>query len=189
LPEKRELNRLPARSATSLPAFALGLLVVLPLHAAAGELAEVHLRAPLDEPRGYCIDMVGHKTRGRTDRPLHAHTCYSYQGEIAVDQGTLRALAEQGQFRFPYFDVCMTALRARAGEPLTLAKCEKAPDQAFELKASGEISPAADAGLCVTVAAGSGAEGGGGQPVHLRRALSLEPCSDVAAARQRWQLR
>ena len=165
------------------------LLIALPLPVAAQDLLEVNLIALLDEPRGYCVDMIGYKERARTDRALHAHTCYSYRGSIAVDQGIDRKLVREGRIRFPYFEVCMMIGQARAGEPLVLDKCTDSPSQRFRFTAAGEIQPDADLGLCVTIADGSGAEGGGGQPVHLLRPLSLEPCSKKAASRQRWQLR
>jgi len=171
------------------PLAILLLFIALALPVAAQDLVEINLLALLDEPRGYCIDMVGYKERARTDRPLHAHTCYSYQGSIAVDQGIDRQLASRGIFRFPHFDVCMMIAQARAGEPVALGKCGDISGQRFRFTAAGEIQPSADQGICVTVADGSGREGGGGQPVHLIRSISLEACSENAAARQRWQLR
>ena len=49
-------------------------------------LAEVQLVSKLDDLRGYCIDIRGHKERAKVQRGLQAHTCYSYQGQIGVDQ-------------------------------------------------------------------------------------------------------
>ena len=51
-----------------------------------GEQVEIYLIDPLDEDRGYCIDIKGHKSKAKIQRGLQAHTCYSYQGKIAVDQ-------------------------------------------------------------------------------------------------------
>ena len=50
-------------------------------------LAEIFLLNNLDENRGYCLDIKGYKTNADPTRGLQAHTCYSYQGSIAVDQG------------------------------------------------------------------------------------------------------
>ena len=52
----------------------------------AAELVEIHLIDLLDEDRGYCLDIKGFKSKAKIDRGLQAHTCYSYQGNIAVDQ-------------------------------------------------------------------------------------------------------
>ena len=51
------------------------------------DLLEVKLLNNLDDKRGFCIDIKGHKFRAKISRGVQAHTCYSYQGEIAVDQG------------------------------------------------------------------------------------------------------
>ena len=44
------------------------------------ETVEVYLLNTLNDSRGYCIDMMGYKTNGDINRPLQAHSCYSYQG-------------------------------------------------------------------------------------------------------------
>jgi hypothetical protein len=165
------------------------LLIALAPHAAGQDLAEVNLLDALDEPRGYCIDMIGYKERARTYRELQAHTCYSYQGAVAVDQGVDGKLAQTGRLRFPHFDVCMTVGHAREAELVVLAKCGDAVGQQFRLTGEKRIVPVAREDLCVTVADGEGAPGGGAEPVHLRRALRLERCSDAAVTRQRWQMR
>jgi hypothetical protein len=46
------------------------LLITLAPHAAGQDLAEVNLLDALDEPRGYCIDMIGYKEGARTNREL-----------------------------------------------------------------------------------------------------------------------
>jgi hypothetical protein len=165
------------------------LLLAFSISAGARELAEVNLVAALDEPRGYCIDMIGYKERARTDRPLQAHTCYGYQGSIATDQGVDPELARRGRFRFPHFGVCMLVRRARAHQPIELGECSDDSGQRFRFGAHGEIVPEADTTLCITVADERGVPGGGGQPVHLRRAIRLEHCGEQAAQRQRWRLR
>ena len=48
---------------------------------------EIYLLSDLDEPRGFCLDIRGYKSSANIDRGLQAHTCYSYQGSVAVDQG------------------------------------------------------------------------------------------------------
>ena len=51
------------------------------------DLVEIKLIDNLDDKRGFCIDIKGYKSRANIERGLQAHTCYSYQGEIAIDQG------------------------------------------------------------------------------------------------------
>ena len=51
------------------------------------KLVEIKLINNIDDKRGFCVDIKGHKNRAKIERGLQAHTCYSYQGDIAVDQG------------------------------------------------------------------------------------------------------
>ena len=99
----------------------LAVLIGAPLAAPvqAGETVEVLLVDRLDEPRGFCLDIRGHKQRARVDRGLQAHSCYSYQGQIGVDQGFDSDAIKAGRFHMPGFDVCMTAA-ARDGRPAGL---------------------------------------------------------------------
>ena len=52
-----------------------------------GEIVEIYSLNQMDDDRGFCIDIRGHKSKAKVSRGLQAHTCYSYQGEVAVDQG------------------------------------------------------------------------------------------------------
>ena len=61
-------------------------------------LAEIQLMNKLDDQRGYCIDIRGHKERAKVQRGLQAHTCYSYQGRIGVDQAFYTSLLAIGKF-------------------------------------------------------------------------------------------
>ena len=62
------------------------------------ELVEVYLINQIDDHRGYCLDIKGYKSRANINRGMHAHTCYSYQGDIAVDQGFDRRKIMKNQF-------------------------------------------------------------------------------------------
>lgn len=164
-----------------------GALLSGPAHA--GAVVEVVLVDRLDDPRGYCLDILGYKQRAKVERGLQGHSCYSYQGEVGVDQGFDREAVEAGRFHMPGFDVCMAADAVQPGARLGLAKCGAAPEQSFSLTAQGEIVSKSAPSLCVTVAGGEGAPGGGGRPVHLKRRLTLEPCDQGRSRYQRWRLR
>ena len=154
----------------------------------ADSLAEIRSGAVLDEPRGYCVDMIGSQARASADRPLQAHTCYAYQGRIAVDQGVSLEDAARAVLRFPHFGVCLDGASARAGGPATLTACsaESAAVVAFD---GPRITPAGQSGLCLTIAGGAARSGNGGMPTHLIRALTWETCGDEFAERQSWALR
>ena len=168
----------------------LAVLIGAPLtgSAQAGETVEVLLVDRLDDQRGFCLDIRGYKHRARVDRGLQAHSCYSYQGQIGVDQGFDSDGIKAGRFHMPGFDVCMTAA-AETGARLGLAKCDGSSGQGFSMTANGEIVAKAAPKLCVTVAGGDSREGGGGRPVHLIRGLTLEACDEGRAKYQRWRVR
>ena len=169
----------------------MALLIGAPLagSAHAGETVEVLLVERLDDPRGFCLDIRGYKQRAKVASGLQAHSCYSYQGQLAVDQGFDSDDIKAGRFRMPGFDVCMTAQGAEAGARLGLAKCDGSPQQGFSLTAKGESVAKSAPKLCVTVAGGESRQGGGGQPVHLIRRLTLEACEEGRAKYQRWRVR
>ena len=66
---------------------------------------EVYLLSDLDEPRGLCLDIRGYKSSANIDRGLQAHTCYSYQGSVAVDQGFDAKKLKDNTFYIPEFIV------------------------------------------------------------------------------------
>jgi hypothetical protein len=71
------------------------------------EIVEIYSLDLMDDQRGFCIDIRGHKSKAQIDSGLQAYTCYSYQGSIAVDQGFDSLKMDKGQFYLPAFDVCM----------------------------------------------------------------------------------
>ena len=62
------------------------------------ELIELQLIDKLDETRSYFIDIKGHRESAKVHLGLQAHTCYSYQGQLGVDQAFDKRLVQQGKF-------------------------------------------------------------------------------------------
>lgn len=154
-----------------------------------GEIVEIYSLNQMDENRGFCIDIRGHKSKARINRGLQAHTCYSYQGEVAVDQGFDSSKLMKNQFYLPAFNVCMEAASVIPSASLQLSKCRDGQLQRFEWDKEGKIHPMDYENLCLTVTQGESRKGGGGSPVHLIRNLSLETCSDALKPFQRWGMR
>lgn len=154
-----------------------------------GDTVEVYLLNQLDDHRGYCIDIKGYKSKARVNKGLQAHTCYSYQGEIAVDQGFDESKLTKNQFFLPGFDVCMEAASVSASENIQLSNCRNGKLQKFKWNKTGRIHLISNLKLCLTVAQGQSRKGGGGSPVHLMRNLSLEICSDTLKIFQIWGVR
>ncbi len=155
----------------------------------AATAVEVTLVHKLDEPRGFCLDIPGFQTRAKPEQGLHTHSCYSYQGKLAVDQAFDATMIAKGAFRIIAFDQCMTAPSMTAGGRLALEACDGREAQQFQHRATGQIVVLAAPEYCVTAGAGPSRPGGGGNPVHLIRGLTLETCDSSREDRQRWRLR
>lgn len=160
-----------------------------PLLASAAKV-EVYLQDKLDgNLNHYCIDMMGFQERADITANLQTHTCYSYQGQLAVDQTMDTADIEKGMFKVQSFDVCMTLNDTVGGATVSVAKCEDNPTQQFELAENGQIIPASAPTMCLTAGPSSWAGGRNGDSPHQIRTLNLQPCSDEALAYQRWATR
>lgn len=176
----------PAKTVSVILAL-LGLLGgVFKANAATVEVALVERH---DEPRGFCLDIVGSQARATPAHGLQAHTCYSYQGRIAVDQGFDHERLKLGEFRMPWFKVCMEASRLQPGAPLDLKQCTDSASQRFRFTGEDKIIPSGDPTLCLSADAGPSRPGGGGQPTHLIRTLSLQPCDPRLDIFQKWRIR
>ena len=155
----------------------------------ARELVEINLVNQIDEQRGYCIDIKGYKLRAEVNRGIQAHTCYSYQGQIAVDQGFDKKKIINNQFFFPRFNVCMEASSISASGKLLLKDCNLKDVQKFMLMNDGRISLVSNKKLCLTVSQGESRKGGGGSPAHLIRSVLFQPCRDKLMNYQKWNIR
>ena len=166
----------------------LYLLFLIP-NIVSGGIVEIYSLNQMDDNRGFCIDIRGHKSKAKVNRGLQAHTCYSYQGEVAIDQGFDSSKLIENKFQLPAFDVCMEAASFTASASLQLTKCRDGQLQRFEWDKEGKIYLMDDKSLCLTVAQGESRKGGGGSPVHLIRNLSMETCSDTLKPFQSWGMR
>ena len=151
------------------------------------DLVEIKLLHNLDDKRGLCIDIKGHKFRAKISRGIQAHTCYSYQGEIAVDQGLDANKLKQKQLFFPYFDVCVHPTSSKNPLNLNLLKCDNTEE--FVFSEDNTIRLKNNMNLCLTVAEGYSRKGGGGSPVHLIRNLSMQTCNQQNSVYKTWGIR
>jgi hypothetical protein len=153
-------------------------------------LAEMKLISPLEETRGWCVDLFAHLTGGQPIGGFQGHSCFSYEGNgVTEDQGfDLERIEESGQIRIVYFDRCMTLHEPNPGSFVAADPCDDGQAQDFEFQADGQIVPVSAPGLCLTMGTDS-VPGGGGDPIHLIRRLSFETCEVESAERQRWELR
>ena len=152
------------------------------------ELSEIQLKEKLDETRGFCIDIRGHKHRAIVQKGLQAHSCYSYQGQIAVDQAFDKNLLKQNTFYMPAFEVCMEAKGRFKGASLILKECKDRDVQKFELTWKNQIKLVGERNLCVAIAEEKSKKGGGGNPTHLMRTITLQDCSTTKSKYTTWKI-
>ena len=153
------------------------------------QIIEIFLLNKLEEDRYFCLDIRGYKTRAIVSKGLQAHTCYSYEGNIAVDQGFDRDLLGIGKFRVSAFNSCMQRKNVKIPSPLALVPCDNKKLQKFFLSPEGLIQPEDQTNLCVTAASGKARKGRGGSPIHQIRRLRLDYCKTELRSYQSWGIR
>ncbi len=138
--------------------------------------------APLDETRGYCLDIPGHLSSVRIDSPLQVHTCKHgiWNQDGRFDAAALR----NGVLIMPRYELCLQAEGASMGARLILATCNEVELQTWTLQDSGQIALEAFPQGCITVEEGPGRDAGG--PQYRMRGVGLETCVQQADDRQRW---
>ena len=138
--------------------------------------------APLDEARGYCLDIPGHLAGVRLDSPLHVHTCkhgiWNQDGRFDV------AAFANGVIRMPHYELCLQAENTSIGARLFLAECTRAVLQTWTQEKSSVIALEAFPQMCITVEDGPGRGAGG--PQYLMKGVGLDTCSEEASDRQLW---
>jgi triacylglycerol lipase len=138
---------------------------------------------PLDEARGYCIDVSGFGATARIDAPLQVHTC-KYGAQLG-DQ-LFEPVSGSLQIALPEYDRCLTADSLAPGADLVARACAERDLQRWTFQ-WGRLSPATRPDLCVTLADGPGSPAGTPAfiaPVYRSAKLSLDNCSDDSRHRQ-----
>ena len=138
--------------------------------------------APLDEARGYCLDIPGHMAGVQIERPLQVHTC---KHEIWNQDGRFDVAAlENGVIRMPHYELCLQAANTSIGAQLLLAECTEVELQIWTQQESSQIALEAFPQRCITVDEGPGRDAGG--PRYLMKGVGLDACAQMASDRQRW---
>ena len=133
------------------------------------------------------------------DRPLKTHTCHSdYNrrnvsiggaGGVSPDQGFEVSKISDGEFSFPFYNVCMEVENIGSSSGLILRECDQNPKQQFVFEADGKIKQVDDLGMCLTASADYGWYGGGYKPIYIVRDLFMSACNPSLSERQSWGLR
>ena len=133
----------------------------------------------------YCLDMVGQGENATIDKPLQSHTCYSYRGDLGIDQVFDSKKLAQNQFYLPHFGLCAEFSALSVGAQLNLNKCNDSELQQIELTAEGLIRPITNRNLCLSSGLTT-KRGRGGTSDHQIKTLTLQQCSAERAHFQEW---
>ena len=137
---------------------------------------------------------------GGLNKPLRAHTCHSEQigkllggdfesGGVSSDQGFDVSKISTGEFKLPFYNVCMEVENVGSSSGLVLRECDKNPKQQFVFEDDGKIKQVNDLRLCLTTSANYDWYGGGFRPVYIVRDLFVGSCNPAFSERQSWGLR
>lgn len=161
------------------PTFLIALAFTAPVQA---ENVEITLIDKLDGvTSSYCLDVMGGNTNVDITKGLQAHTCYSYKGDLGIDQIFDTERFAKNELYMTELDVCVELESLTAGASVGLAACDDSSLQSIVFGDDGSLRAADATQLCLTV----GAETRFGRSkTHQIKALSLESCSDDLAAYQ-----
>ncbi len=151
-----------------------------------------HLRLidRLDRPDdGYCVDVLGTPGNLRADLPLFAHNC-----KPGLTSDSAVTFDKEGRIRFAALDLCVTVAgvnsRALPGASVLVRGCDEAKVffetaalQRFTHHEDGRLA-LAGGGLCLAVGTRSATTYSG---ADRWRALFVDACDTVDAARSRWE--
>ena len=166
------------------------------------KVAEIKLLDPLDETRGWCVDLFAHRTNAIPLGGFQGHNCFLYMGlGPTEDQGfDIEQIKDKGEFYLVFWDVCMTLYEPKSGSFVAAESCSGEKNQQFELRDDGQIVSKQAPELCLTLGALSIPGGGRLAPVGARppatnegipqiRRLTFDACSQEKAILQHWGLR
>lgn len=187
----------------SLLAFVASLAATQFCFAQEQEVVEIKLIDPLDETRGWCVDLFAHLTNAMPLGGFQGHDCFLYFGSgPQVDQGFVEALIPQNEFRLPYWDICMTLQEPKHHSYVAAEPCNGEAAQEIVMHEDGRIRPDIAPELCLTLGAITIPGGGRLAPVGARppennadipqiRRLTFDDCSEEPsiAVRQKWTTR
>lgn len=146
----------------------------------------LRIAAELDEPRGLCVDIPGHRDRVNTRAALMVHSC---KWDIWNDDERFDAVRlAKGFLLMPAYDLCAAASSADIGAVIMLTGCDGATLQQWTHD-EGRLRLTAHRHLCLTVGPEASQLTPGGRRLesrHVARSLALETCRTEARKRQSW---
>jgi triacylglycerol lipase len=133
---------------------------------------------PMDEPRGYCLDVAGFGVNARPDEPLRVHTCK--YGEDNIDQLFRWVDFESGHVEMPAYERCLAAESLQAGARIFAKECSDSELQSWTFVPNGNLVLRAKSDLCLTM--GDERFDAGSEvlvfPGYQYRSSTMQPCRE-----------
>jgi len=104
---------------------------------------------PMDEPRGYCLDVAGFGVNARPDEPLRVHTCK--YGEDNIDQLFRWVDDESGHVAMPAYERCLAAESMLDGARVFVQECSDSELQSWTFVPNGNLVLRAKPDFCLTI--------------------------------------
>jgi acetyl esterase/lipase len=132
----------------SLPGFPACLLTLLLSSLAFADGGYIRTAVPMDEPRGYCLDVAGFGVDARPDEALRVHTCK--YGEDNIDQLFKWVDDETDHVAIPAYNRCLAAESAASGANILVSECADSDLQAWTFVPNGNLALRDHPKLCLT---------------------------------------
>lgn len=143
-------------------------------------------KAPLDEPRGLCVDIPGHKARVNVERNLVVHTCKWTIWNL--DERFDAVSLAKGSLRMSRYNLCVGVNSKEDLAKIILGACDGNPMRHWNF-VKGQLRLTAAPEMCLTIGAEPSELTPGGRRLPSRnvaRSLALESCSEKTSDRQTW---
>ncbi len=180
--------KIPERTSVRRLFLACILFVIVGSVAHAQEWVLIKSVAPLDEPRGLCLDIPGHRDRVNVKAAMVVHTCK--WGLWNHDERFDRVAITRGELRMPAYDLCVGATGTEDGARLALFSCNGHPDRIWRWS-EGRFRLEGAPEMCLTIGPEPSQLTRGGRRLpsrHVARSLALHPCREADRDRQVWEL-
>ncbi|MGI9271440.1 MAG: c-type cytochrome [Woeseiaceae bacterium] len=140
------------------------------------------LKALLDEPKRYCLDLEGYASTTDTTAPPIVHSCkegWWRDGTYKVDY------PQPGHIYLPDYDLCLEVVRLEPGTPLKLNTCSDHQLQRFIFRDDQKVEITSDSAdkLCLAIGDESRRTG-----ANLRRETLMVSCDEADEKTTQWIL-
>lgn len=163
---------------TYLPSLAAFLFMLHSSSLAFADGGYIRTAVPMDEPRGYCLDVAGFGVNARPDEALRVHTCK--YGEDNIDQLFKWVDDETDHVAIPAYNRCLAAESAAAGANILVSECADSDLQAWTFVPNGNLALRDHPNLCLTV--GDDRRGAGSEilvfPGYQYRSSTMQECRE-----------